>query len=76
MIIYQLTDDKISSEGVYSGRFHIPNHWESLYLPRDLRPGGMGIVHRATDRLTGEDVALKHMTVSTEELAFNTANLY
>jgi hypothetical protein len=28
----------------------------------------MGIVHRATDRLTWEDVALKRLTVSTEEL--------
>ena len=40
--MFQITDDKIYLEGECSGRFQTPNRWESLYHPRDIRPGGDG----------------------------------
>lgn len=39
-------------EQIINGRYH-------LHEPLDK--GGMGVVHRATDRLTGETVALKQV---------------
>ncbi len=45
-----------------NGRYH---------LHQKLGQGGMGIVHRATDRLTGEIVALKQVFLPLEQLMFN-----
>ncbi|MEM7348837.1 MAG: protein kinase, partial [Chloroflexota bacterium] len=45
----------------------------SRYLLHELLgQGGMGIVHRATDRLTGEDVAIKQVHIPAEQLQFTT----
>ncbi|MEM7346674.1 MAG: protein kinase, partial [Chloroflexota bacterium] len=41
-------------------------------LHESLGQGGMGTVHRATDRLTGEIVALKQVHIPTEQLEFIT----
>ncbi|MCB9434911.1 MAG: serine/threonine protein kinase [Ardenticatenaceae bacterium] len=45
-----------------NGRYH---------LHEKLGQGGMGIVHRATDRLTGEAVALKQVFLPVEQLMFS-----
>ena len=42
------------------------------YLHETLGQGGMGIVHRATDRLTGEIVAFKQVLLSSKLFDFNT----
>ena len=47
--------------GVINGRYQLHN---------TLGQGGMGIVHRATDRLTGGVVALKQVTLSPSLLDF------
>jgi eukaryotic-like serine/threonine-protein kinase len=39
-------------------------------LGAQLGRGGMGIVHRATDRLTGQNIALKQVLAPTEQLIF------
>ncbi|MCA9999124.1 MAG: serine/threonine protein kinase, partial [Anaerolineales bacterium] len=44
-----------------NGRYH---------LQEKLGQGGMGIVHRATDRLTGEIVALKQVFLPVEQIMF------
>ena len=40
-------------------------------LLNSLGQGGMGIVHRTLDRLTGQHVALKQVLVATQNLVFN-----
>lgn len=37
-----------------------------------LAEGTMGIIHRATDRLTGDTIAIKQITLTTEKLLFDT----
>src|SRR5689334_21351258 len=37
-----------------------------------LGAGGMGAVHRASDRLSGQAIALKRVTASTDQLDFST----
>lgn len=49
----------------------IGNRYE---LVDKIGQGGMGIVYHAYDRLTREDVALKQVLVSTDDLAFNSAS--
>lgn len=44
---------------------------ERYTVIRELGRGGMGVVLLATDRLTGETVALKQILVSDEDLSFN-----
>ncbi len=39
-------------------------------LHETLGRGAMGVVHRATDRLTGNVVALKQITLATDKLQF------
>ncbi|MEM7344347.1 MAG: tetratricopeptide repeat protein [Chloroflexota bacterium] len=52
---------------------HIHHTINSRYLLHEtLGQGGMGIVHRATDRLTGDIVALKQIKIPTEQLQFMT----
>ena len=46
----------------------IGNRYQLLYA---LGAGGMGIVYRAQDRLTGQPVALKRVLLAPQELAFN-----
>ncbi|MEM7348025.1 MAG: tetratricopeptide repeat protein, partial [Chloroflexota bacterium] len=48
---------------IINGRYH---------LQEALGQGGMGIVHRATDRLTGDIVALKQIKIPAEQLQFMT----
>jgi tetratricopeptide (TPR) repeat protein/tRNA A-37 threonylcarbamoyl transferase component Bud32 len=50
--------------------------FEKRYSLHDLiGEGGMGAVYRATDRLTGERVAVKRVAVSAEQLIFNSRNI-
>ncbi len=39
-------------------------------LHETLGRGAMGVVHRATDRLTGETIALKQITLAADKLQF------
>ena len=52
---------------VYQMRDLISNRYQ---LHEQLGAGAMGVVHRATDCLTGEIVALKQITLDTEKLQF------
>lgn len=47
----------------------VDKRYQLLYA---LGAGGMGVVYRAQDRLTGEQVALKQVLLAPQELAFNT----
>lgn len=42
-------------------------------LDKEIGSGGMGVVHRATDRLTGQTVALKQVFAPVQRLDFHTA---
>ncbi|MGB0387053.1 MAG: hypothetical protein ACPGWR_19735, partial [Ardenticatenaceae bacterium] len=47
---------------------HSPN--KRYILHETLGKGGMGVVYRATDRLNGEEVALKQVYLPPEQLDF------
>lgn len=47
------------------------------YLLREqIGAGGMGVVQRATDRLTGREVALKQVTTPPNQLMFASRELH
>lgn len=49
------------------------NLFNNRYIIKDeLGKGGMGTVYRATDRLTGQDIALKRMLLAPDQLLFKT----
>ncbi|MEM7344725.1 MAG: protein kinase, partial [Chloroflexota bacterium] len=67
-----LTDDLVTVEGNPARQVEQPSPSNRYILHESLGQGGMGVVHRTTDRLTGDMVALKQIKIPAEQLQFMT----